>query len=57
MEGKKGVLLIGANGFVGQDLTQELIKHFKVTALIRSSPKFETNSPFLKFVNGDATNQ
>lgn len=57
MEGKKRVLLIGANGFVGQHLTKELIKHFHVRALIRSAPKFGINSIFLQFANGDATNQ
>ena len=56
MEGRKKVLLIGANGFVGQELTKELIKHFHVKALIRSAPKFGINSIFLKFANGDATN-
>jgi putative NADH-flavin reductase len=57
MEDKQKVLLIGANGFIGQELTKELIKHFHVKALIRSAPKFGINSIFLKFVNGDASNQ
>lgn len=57
MEGKKNVLLIGANGFVGQEVTKHLIKQFAVKALIRSAPKFGINSIFLKFVDGDATNQ
>jgi len=57
MENRKHVLLLGANGFVGQELTKELIKHFHVRALIRGPPKFGINSIFLKFVNGDASNQ
>lgn len=57
MEGRKKVLLIGANGFIGQELTKGLIKHFHVRALIRSAPKFGINSIFLKFVDGDATNE
>lgn len=51
------MLLIGANGFVGQELTKELIKHFNVKALIRSPPKFGINSIFLKFANGDASSK
>lgn len=57
MEARKLVLLIGANGFIGQELAKELIKHFRIRALIRSAPKFGINSIFLQFVNGDATCQ
>lgn len=50
-------MLLGANGFVGQEVTKELIKDFHVKALIRSAPKFGINSIFLKFVNGDASDK
>ena len=55
MEQRKRILLIGANGHLGQYLAQHLIKHFYVVALIRSPPTFGINSIYFKIIQGDAT--
>lgn len=53
----KKIALIGATGFVGSHLLQELLERgYEVTALARSVEKIETKSDKLKTVSIDVTN-
>ena len=53
----KNVLLIGATGFVGTAILNELIaRGHKVTAIVRSMESVKVNNPKIEYVVADATN-
>ncbi len=53
----KNVVLIGATGYVGKALLNELLtRGHKVTAIARDAAKITVNNPNLTVVEGDATN-
>ncbi|CAM6005147.1 unnamed protein product [Sphagnum balticum] len=45
------ILLVGANGNIGKELTKFLIKYYEVYCLIRSAPTFAINSIFLRLIS------
>ncbi len=52
----KNVVLIGATGFVGKALLNELLSRgHKVTALVRNAAKVEVKNDLVTVVEGDAT--
>ena len=52
----KNVVLIGASGFVGTAILNELLKSgHKVTAIVRDPAKVTTSNPNLKVVQADVT--
>lgn len=52
----KNVVLIGASGFVGSTLLNELVNRgHKVTAVVRNPDKVTVKSPDLEVVQGDAS--
>ena len=53
----KNVLLIGATGFVGTAILNELVaRGHKVTAIVRSMESVKVNNPQIEYVVADATN-
>ena len=53
----KNVLLIGATGFVGTAILNELVaRGHKVTAIVRSMESVKVNNPKIEYVVADATN-
>lgn len=51
------IALIGATGFVGSHLTEELLKrHHEVTAIVRNPEKIQTEDSLLNVVKADVTN-
>lgn len=54
----KKVLLIGASGFVGSAILEELLRRkHKVTAVVRNSSKIKTQASDLHIVEADVSNQ
>ena len=53
----KNVVLIGATGFVGSAILNELIERgHKVTAIVRNLESAKVKNPLIEYVAGDATN-
>ena len=53
----KNVVLIGATGFVGSALLNELVmRGHKVTAIVRSMESVKVKNPLIEYVVADATN-
>ena len=50
----KKVALIGASGFIGSELTTELLNRgYEVTAIVRSADKIKNDNKNLKVVSAD----
>ena len=53
----KNVVLIGATGFVGSALLNELVmRGHKVTAIVRNMESAKVKNPLIEYVAADATN-
>ena len=53
----KNVVLIGATGFVGSALLNELVmRGHKVTAIVRNLESAKVKNPLIEYVVADATN-
>ena len=54
---KKNVVLIGATGFVGSALLNELVlRGHKTTAIVRDLKSVKVENPLIEYVVADATN-